>query len=196
MLLCIPYLFVLLLAVFSFLCIHSFVIYILHTVDSETRIRVASSIHRHTSRRYTQGFSMTIAMISSSWCSSNFRACNLLDCFLGATSPLSSNLLKIRWAVLVAICNLLAISLNCISMPSRCHTILQPISGEWGVLRSGSADCIPTAFEYRAFAIVCELIEITDTLSQGKGGVALQHKRWCNRYKRSGSSLLLTDLDK
>ena len=63
----------------------------------------------------------------------------------GDTSPVFTNLVYILWAVPTPICSFDAISLNDNSIPERCHTILQPISAEYGCVLAGSMEVIAVA---------------------------------------------------
>ena len=53
-------------------------------------------------------------------------------------SPVSMNVVYILRAVPAPICSLNAISLNDSPIPERCHTILQPMSAEYGCILAGS----------------------------------------------------------
>ena len=86
-----------------------------------------------------------MAMMKSSWRSSSFRESGRGRLGAGDTSPVSTNLVYILWAVPTPICSLEAISLNVNPIPERCHTILQPISAEYGCVLATSMEVIAVA---------------------------------------------------
>ena len=117
-----------------------FIFNCLQTVAPETAIPVIDWTLWHNLFIYKLRFSARRPKMYTSWnsskCHNSYRGPDLS----GVTSPVSSNLMYILWAVPRLISRCAAIDRKEYPNAIRCQTIIQPTSGKYAAVRAGFAE--------------------------------------------------------